>query len=150
VPRAGSAGFPDHCSRTDHRKDFAMPKRTSIYVEGFGHKNPIPPAARIGNLMFTGSIQGTDPATGKLPATLAEQCAMMFGNVRRIIEGAGGTTDNIVKMTVWMVDRGQRGVLNEEWVRMFPDPATRPARHTMQSALDMGKLVECDFVAVFD
>jgi 2-iminobutanoate/2-iminopropanoate deaminase len=125
-----------------------MGKRTSIYVEGFGHKNPIPPAAKIGDLMFSGSIQGTDPLTRKLGATLEEQCALMFANVRRIVEGGGGTTDDIVKMTVWMVDRSQRDALNAQWLTMFPDPANRPARHTMQSNLDLGKLVECDFIAV--
>ena len=127
-------------------------KRKSITVEGFGHKNPIPPAARIGNLMFTGSIQGTDPTTRKLPASIEEQCANMFDNVRRILESAGATTDNVAKMTVWMIDRSQpyRDVLNLEWTKMFPDPATRPVRHTMKSDLDGGKLVECDFIAVFD
>ena len=127
-------------------------KRTSIYVEGFGHKNPIPPAVRMGNMMFTGIIQGTDPATRTLPATLAEQCALMFDNVRRILEGAGGTADNIAKMTVWMKDRSQsqRDIVNAEWVTMFPDPATRPARHSMQADLDGGKLIECDFIAMFD
>jgi len=129
-----------------------MGKRTSIYVEGFGHKNPIPPAAKIGNLMFSGSIQGTDPGTRKLGASLEEQCALMFANVRRIVEGGGGSTDDIIKMTVWMVDRSQpqRDAVNAEWVKMFPDPASRPARHTMQSNLDLGKLIECDFIAVLD
>ena len=124
-----------------------MPRR-SIYVEGFGHKNPIPPACRIGNMIFSGSIQGTDPATGKVATTLDEQCALMFANVKKIVEAGGGALDDIAKMTVWMKDRSQRAALNAEWVTMFPDPEKRPARHTMQSDLDLGKLIECDFIAV--
>jgi 2-iminobutanoate/2-iminopropanoate deaminase len=129
-----------------------MAKRTSIYVEGFGHSNPIPPASKIGNLMISGSIQGKHPDTGKLGATLDEQCALMFANMRRIVEGGGGSTDNIIKMTVWMTDRSQpqRDTLNRHWVAMFPDPQNRPARHTIQLPLDQGKLVECDFIAVLD
>ena len=129
-----------------------MAKRTSIYVEGFSHKNPIPPASKIGNLMFSGSIQGKDPASGKLGATLEEQCALMFANMQRIVEGGGGTTANIIKMTVWMPDRAQhfRDVVNREWEKMFPDPQDRPARHTIAMPLDMGKLIECDFIAVLD
>ena len=129
-----------------------MAKRRSIYVEGFGHKNPIPPASKIGNLMFSGSIQGKDPGSGKLGATLDEQCALMFENMRRIVEGGGGTTANIIKMTVWITDRSQpqRDVVNRHWVAMFPDPQDRPARHTIELALDQGKLVECDFIAVLD
>ena len=127
-----------------------MVARTSIYVEGFSHKNPIPAACRIGNLLFSGGIQGTDPATGKVAATLSEQCAFMFANMRRIVEGGGGSTGHIAKLTVWMKDRSQRAALNHEWLAMFPDSNARPARHTMQADLDGGKLIECDFIAVIE
>ncbi|RCW75500.1 enamine deaminase RidA (YjgF/YER057c/UK114 family) [Pseudorhodoferax soli] len=125
----------------------APPGRTSIYVEGFSHKNPIPAGCRIGPLLMSGSIQGNDPATGKPAAGIEAQCRCMLENVRRIVEAAGGRTDDIVKLTVWMQDRTQRPALNAPWLEMFPDAATRPARHTMQAELDMGKLIECDFTA---
>lgn len=127
-----------------------MTKRKSIYVEGFSHKNPIPAACRIGNTLYSGSIQGTDPASGKYGATLEEQCALMFAHVRRIVEAAGGDTGDVIKMTVWMKDRTQRAALNKPWLEMFPDAEARPARHTMNGDLDGDKLVECDFVAILD
>jgi len=127
-----------------------MTGRTSIYVEGFSHKNPIPAACRIGNLLFSGSIQGTDPATGMLGVTLEAQCALMFGNIRSIVEAGGGTMGNIARLTVWMKDRAQRAALNHVWLAAFPDHDTRPARHTMQADLDGGKLIECEFIAVID
>ncbi len=127
-----------------------MAKRKSIYVEGFSHKNPIPAACRIGSTLYSGSIQGTDPASGKYGATLEEQCALMFAHVRRIVEAAGGSTNDVIKMTVWMKDRTQRAALNRPWLEMFPDPQARPARHTMNGDLDGEKLVECDFVAILD
>jgi 2-iminobutanoate/2-iminopropanoate deaminase len=127
-----------------------MARRRSITIEGFSHKNPIPAGCRVGGLLFSGSIQGADPASGRYGETLEAQCALMFAHVRRIVEAAGGSTDDIVKMTVWMADRAQRAALNAEWLKMFPDPQSRPARHTMQAALDGGKLIECDFVAVLD
>ncbi|MGO4153199.1 RidA family protein [Cupriavidus sp. YAF13] len=125
----------------------APPCRTSVYVEGFSHKNPIPAGCRIGPLLMSGSIQGNDPATGKPASTIEAQCIYMLANVKRIVEAAGGTTDDIVKITVWMRDRSQRPALNTPWLDMFPNPGSRPARHTMQADLDMGKLVECDFTA---
>jgi 2-iminobutanoate/2-iminopropanoate deaminase len=145
----------DHPEGRDHgrmsapsdRARGAPARRTSVYVEGFGHKNPIPAAARVGPLLMSGSIQGNDPATGKPAATVEAQCVFMLANVRRIVEAAGGHTDDIVKLTVWMKDRSQRPALNAPWLEMFPDPAHRPARHTMQADLDLGKLVECDFTA---
>jgi 2-iminobutanoate/2-iminopropanoate deaminase len=41
-----------------------------------------------------------------------------------------------------------RAALNDEWVKMFPDPDARPARHTLHAAGDGPSLVTCDFVAV--
>ena len=127
-----------------------MAKRKSIEIEGFAHKNPIPAACRLGNMLMTGIITGTDPATGKLAATLEEQCANVFQHVRSIMAAAGGSTDDIIKMSVWMADRSRRDVLNAEWVKMFPDAGSRPARHTSQAALEGGQLIVCDITAVFD
>ncbi len=122
--------------------------RSSIYVEGFSHKNPIPAACRIGNMLYSGSIQGSDPASGKYAATLEEQCVLMLAHMRRIVEAAGGSIADVIKVTVWMNDRTQRAALNRPWLEMFPDAQSRPARHTMQGDLDGGKLIECSFVAV--
>lgn len=125
-----------------------MTKRQSIYVEGFGHKNPIPAGCRLGPVLMSGIVYGLDPATGKPAPTLDEQCALMFRHIRAIMAEAGGSTDDIVKVTVWLADRSQREPLNREWLAMFPDPATRPARQAMAAELDGGKLIQCDFVAV--
>jgi 2-iminobutanoate/2-iminopropanoate deaminase len=127
-----------------------MSRRKSIYVEGFPHVNPIPNACRIGNLLVSGVINGVDPASGKVPPTLDEQCAFIFRHMRAIVEAGGGTTDDIIKMTVWMKDRSQRQPLNREWLKMFSDERTRPARHTMQGNMDGAVLVQCDFMAVID
>ncbi|MEZ5637659.1 MAG: RidA family protein [Burkholderiaceae bacterium] len=122
--------------------------RVSVHVEGFSHKNPIPAACRIGPLLESGSVLGVDPETGVLADTIEEQCRHMLDNVRRIVEAGGGTTRDIVKLTVWMKDRSQRPALNAPWLAMFPDPQSRPARHAIVAPeLDMGKLVECSFTA---
>lgn len=126
-----------------------MATRQSIYVEGFGHKNPIPTACRIGNMVASGIIYGLDVKTGKPAATLAAQCALMFAHLRTVVEAAGGTIDDIIKLNVWMTDRSQRDAVNHEWLKMFPDPQARPVRQTMQGAvLSPGILVQCDFLAV--
>ena len=124
-------------------------QRQSIHIEGFAHKNPIPAACRVGNLLMTGIITGMDPATSKLAPTLEGQCAFMFQHVRSIMRAAGGSTDNIIKMSVWMADRSRRDVLNIEWLKMFPDETSRPARHTSQASLEGGQLINCDITAVF-
>lgn len=125
-----------------------MPKRRSVYIEGFSHKNPIPAACRVGNLVMSGIIYGLDVATGKPADGLERQCHLMFEHLRRAVEAAGASLDDIIKLNVWMIDRSQRQAINDEWLRMFPDPATRPARQTMQAELTPGILVQCDFIAV--
>lgn len=122
--------------------------RRSIEVSEFKHVNPIPAASRIGNIVMSGVISAKDARTGELPETLERQCAAMFKNVAAIIAASGGTPDDIVKMTVWLRDPSNRKALNEEWARMFPDPAARPARHTLLHQGEGNSLVVCDFTAV--
>ena len=126
-----------------------MEKRRSIEVPGVNHLNPIPAACRRGPFVTTGAISGADVATGKVPEDLDAQCAAMFANVRRLIEAAGGDTDDIVKMTVWITDRSLRPTLNKYWVEMFPDPHSRPARHTLTSRDFTAPMqIQCDLMAV--
>ena len=125
-----------------------MSQRQTIHVEGFGHVNPIPAAARVGPLLISGLINGTDPANGKPAATLEAQCRHMFVQIRRIVEAGGGSTGDIVRLMVWLKDRSQRQPLNDEWLAMFPDPNDRPARLTVQAAeLTGGILVQCEVTA---
>ncbi|MBV8508025.1 MAG: RidA family protein, partial [Alphaproteobacteria bacterium] len=70
-----------------------MEQRRSIDVTGAKHVNPIPSASRRGPFVVSGAISGTDPATGKVPADLDEQCRLMFENVRRVMAAAGGSPD---------------------------------------------------------
>ncbi len=124
--------------------------RTSIFIDEFKHKNPIPNASRIGNILVSGLVHGVDPATATHAPTLEAQCAFMFAHMRRIAEAGGATVDDIIKVTFYMQDLSRRPAINEEWVRMFPDPAARPARQVMPGPLDRGVLVQCDFMAVID
>ena len=123
-------------------------QRRSITVDGLAHRHPVPNASRIGDLLVSGAIHGVDPATRELPEDLAAQCANVFANVRAVVEAAGGSADDIIKMTVYLRDRDNREPLNVEWVRMFPDPASRPARRSQPLLVDGPALVQCDFMAV--
>jgi enamine deaminase RidA (YjgF/YER057c/UK114 family) len=94
-------------------------------------------------------IGGSNPGTRELPATLEEQVRNLFAHVRNAVAAAGCSPEDIVKMTFWVKDPAtQREALNAEWVRMFPDADSRPARHTQQLPADSRALVQCDFVAV--
>lgn len=127
-----------------------MSQRRSIEMEGVRHENPIPAASRIGRMVATGTIFGKDPAQGgKFVEGAEEQCAMMFANIRRTVEAAGGTPDDILKLEVWVKDAKYRALVNQQWLVMFPDAHSRPARHTfIDPNLAGAALVQCAFLAV--
>lgn len=128
-----------------------MSRRTTLHLEGFSHANPIPAAARVGPLLMSGLINGTDPATGKLADGLEAQCACMFQQIRNVLAAAGGSTDDLVRLTVWLKDRSQRELLNQQWLNMFPDPDNRPARISLEaSGLTAGILVQCELTAYIE
>jgi enamine deaminase RidA (YjgF/YER057c/UK114 family) len=120
----------------------------SIDLPGFGHANPIPAASRIGPFLASGALTGRDPQTREMPATLEEQCANVFGHVRALLAAAGGSTADILKLTIHLADPRDRAALNREWLVMFPDPANRPARQVLAARLDSGALIHCDLLAV--
>jgi enamine deaminase RidA (YjgF/YER057c/UK114 family) len=122
--------------------------RSSIYVGDIAHQSPIPNACRIGNIIVSSLIRGADPATGSLASTLEQQCACMFAHLRRTVE-SGGTLDDIIKVTVWMKEL-TRPPVNAEWMKIFPDPASRPARQIMEVPMEPGVLIQCDFIAVIE
>ncbi len=126
-----------------------MAKRQSVNYPDFKHQNPIPNASRVGNILMSSVISGMEPGTRNLPPELERQLANMFTHVRSAVEAAGGTVDDIIKLNVWMKEPvAQREALNREWVKLFPDKDSRPARHTMPLGPESNALVVCDFTAV--
>ncbi|NIY48714.1 RidA family protein [Cedecea colo] len=125
-----------------------MARRESIYIAAFPHANPIPAACRVDNMLYSGVIYGRDPQTQQVPAGIERQCVLMFDHVRAIVESAGGTMADVIKMTLWMQDKSQREVVNRYWEEAFPDAASRPARHALDGSFSGNTLIQCDFVAV--
>jgi len=122
--------------------------RASIDLPGFSHVNPIPGASRIGPFLATGAITGRDPETGEMPTDTDTQFANVFGHVRQLMAQVGGSVDDILKMTFHLVEPDDREALNREWLAMFPDPASRPARQAIAARLDRGAVVHCNLLAV--
>jgi len=124
-------------------------RRKSFDVEGLGHANPIPAVSRIGNIVATGGVSGTDASTGKTPEDVSAQCANMFANLRKVLAAAGATTEDVIRVTVWIKRPEIRAEVNKEWVVMFPDPNSRPARHTMfYDQFTSPMVVQCEAWAV--
>jgi 2-iminobutanoate/2-iminopropanoate deaminase len=126
-----------------------MAKRKSINWPGFKHENPIPNASMIGNLLMSSIMSGRDPDTGTMPPDVEAQVVNIFKQIKLAVEAAGGTPDDILKINFWVKDPAVgRKMLNGPWTEMFPDPASRPARHTLSLPATAANHVTCDFVAV--
>ncbi|WAH37980.1 RidA family protein [Alicyclobacillus dauci] len=125
-----------------------MAKREVLHVKGAHHQNPIPTAVKIGNMVYTSAIIGSDPETGEMPQSVEEEVANLFHYMREIMELAGGTTDDIAHLSVSVTDREYKKVVNVEWLKMFPDENNRPARHTTVQNLRDGLRVQIEMTAV--
>lgn len=122
--------------------------RTSYHVAGLSHGGqPIPNATRVGNIVVSGGIGGRDRATGAMPEDLADEVANCFANLEAIVAAAGITCADIAKVTVFAADRGLRDLVNEHWLRLFPDEHSRPVRHTLVQQLS-GMRIQLEFLAV--
>jgi hypothetical protein len=52
-------------------------------------------------------------------------------------------------MTFWVRNPGARAFINPAWLEAFPDPQSRPARHTLQNDhMPANLLIQCDALAV--
>jgi 2-iminobutanoate/2-iminopropanoate deaminase len=121
----------------------------SIEIEGITHGHaPIPMGARVGNMVYSSGIMGKNPATDTLPSDAPSQSKFMFANLQSLLSNAGATLKHVVHVKAYIKDNTYRDALNEEWLKCFPDPHDRPARHTMVSDLPGGMLMQIEIVAV--
>src|SRR3954454_24554472 len=103
--RPASARFATAWSPSNKERAFEMSRRKSIHIGNLKHVNPIQNACRIGNLLMSGVVLGRDPATGIMPERIEDQCANIFAHMKTIVEAGGGSTEDIIKVTVWLQDR---------------------------------------------
>lgn len=125
-----------------------MGARQTFHLAGAEHKAPIPAGVRIGNLLFSSAINGKDPDTGTYPPDAAGQAKAAFANMAQLVADAGGSTDHIAHVTVFLADRAHREHVDREWLAMFPDPDDRPARHAVETSRPGAGLLQLEIVAV--
>jgi enamine deaminase RidA (YjgF/YER057c/UK114 family) len=127
-----------------------MSKRVSIECDTFKHQNPIPCASRKGPLVES-SIIGPTNTDRSVPDSLAEQIDNLFMHMEGMLSSAGGTWDDVVKITFFVADAAaSRPALNGPWEARFPDPSSRPARHNLEIPMTGAAQISCVFTAWID
>lgn len=101
-----------------------------------------------GRTLFTAGQIALDPSTGKVvSADIREQTERVMDNLAAVLAAAGMGFENVVKTTIFLLDFGDFGVVNELYGRRFA--GSPPARSTVQVArLPLDVRVEIEMIAV--
>jgi 2-iminobutanoate/2-iminopropanoate deaminase len=124
-------------------KTIIKPSKSPAAVGPYNH------AVRIGDLLFCAGQIPISPADGSLVVgDIKAQTERVLENVKAILEDQGLTFKNVVKSTVFMVNLGDFGAMNEVYAKYFTSDF--PARSTVQvAALPKGASVEIEVIAHF-
>src|SRR5690348_13751452 len=103
--------------------------RKALSSPNFAWNHPIPLGVRLGNLVISSIIPPLDPATGKTPAAVKDQVALVFLHMKALLEDAGGTLNDIARVTFYVTSKAEhRPFIDDEWNAMFSSSTVQPAR----------------------
>ncbi len=109
---------------------------------------PYSQAVKANGFLFISGQIPIDPASGDvLVGDIGQQTARVLDNLKAILETAGSSLDQAVKVSVFLKDMGEFALMNQVYATYFPQ--NPPARATVEVARlpkDVG--VEMDLIAL--
>ncbi len=102
------------------------------------------PALRIGPLVMVSGQGPIDSKGAVVPGDIAAQTALTLDNVRRLVEAAGASMDDVVKCTCYLADIAEFDAFDAVYRRYFKEPL--PCRTTVEAGLGAIR-VEIDAMA---
>lgn len=107
---------------------------------------PYSQATRGAANLFTSGQLGIDPVSGELPEDFTAQARQAFENLKAIIEAAGGSMSNVMKITIFLTDMANFPAVNAVMQEYCQAPY--PARSCFAvAALPKGGAVEIEAIA---
>ena len=120
-------------------------KKTIATTQAPAAIGPYSQAIRCGEWLFTSGTLPLD-AAGNCSADIVQQAAQCLSNLQAVLAAAGGSLDDVVKVTCFIRDMEQFAVINEVYARFFNEPY--PARSCVEvSRLPKDVAVEIEAVA---
>ena len=106
-------------------------------------------ATTNGELVFTAGQIALTPDGDFVDGSITEQTERALENLTAVLEEAGASTDDVLKVTVFLDDIDDFDAMNETYASYFDsDP---PARSAVEvGALPLGAAVEIEAVAVVE
>ncbi len=81
---------------------------------------PLSQAIKVGDWVFASGQLGNDPKTGRLAeGGIAAETRQVCENLKAILETAGSSLNNVVKVTIYMVDLGEVLAMNDVFSQYF-------------------------------
>jgi 2-iminobutanoate/2-iminopropanoate deaminase len=121
-----------------------MMRKTVMAERGPAPAGPYSHAVVANGFVFVSGQGPVDPETGTMPDAFADQVRQTLRNLQAILEDAGSSLEDVVKVNAYVTDLTRFAEFNEVYKEFFRhDP---PARTTVATAL-LGMLVEVDCVA---
>lgn len=108
---------------------------------------PYNQAVQYGDMLFISGQVPIDPKTGDvIKGDIKDEARLVMENLKAILTEAGMSFNNVLKTSIFLMDMGQFGAVNEVYGSYFTDYA--PARETIQVAgLPKGVQVEISMIA---
>jgi 2-aminomuconate deaminase len=101
---------------------------------------------RSGNLVFVSGTVGWRP-DGSIPPDIRDQCRQMYENVRQILRAAGGSLDDVVTTTTYLVNVADYRALNEVRAEYFKKDPPASAVVVVKELVRPELLVEVEATA---
>jgi len=107
---------------------------------------PFSAAVRCGDFTFLSGQVAQDPATGKLvDGDVEAQAEQIFANIGAVLQAAGKSFDDVVRVRVYLTDMGDYAAMNAVYAKYVQQP--HPARTAIAvAALPLGAKIEIDLV----
>lgn len=107
-------------------------------------------AVNIGNLVFlSGQIPLVPETMEMVEGDVEAQIDQVFKNLAAVCNAAGGSLDQVVKFTVYLMDLGHFPMVNAAMEKLLEQPY--PARAVVQvSGLPRGALIEVEAILARD
>jgi 2-iminobutanoate/2-iminopropanoate deaminase len=109
---------------------------------------PYSQGVKAENIIYTSGQLPINPETGKLlTGDIKEQAKMSLENVKAVLESAGATLEDVVKVTVFVADINKFSDINEVYGQYFS--SHKPARSLVEvSKLPLGGEIEIEAIAI--
>jgi reactive intermediate/imine deaminase len=107
---------------------------------------PYSQAVRVGNTIWVSGQIPLDPVTKELvKGDMEVQIRRVFDNLKAIIHAAGASVDDVVKVTIFLIDLSHFALVNKVMAEYFREPY--PARAALGVAsLPRGAVIEAECI----